>query len=76
MPLNSGKNTYPDEHRCTGQVTRPGKPKVNRSINEIREDDFEVISSDNGSIGVAINIPYSEAVKIKGKGIDWRSAAI
>ena len=58
------------------QVTRVGKPKVNGSINEIREDDFEMISSDNGSIGVAINIRYDEVVRIKGRGIDWRNGGM
>ena len=58
------------------QVTRLGKPKVNGSINEIREDEFEMISSDNGSIGVAINIRYDEVVKIKGRGVDWRNGGM
>jgi len=56
------------------QVKRLGKPKVKGAISEIREDDFEVISSDNGSIGVAINIRYDEVVSIKGRGVDWRNA--
>ena len=58
------------------QVIRVGQPKVNGFINDIRDDDFEVISSDNGSIGVTINISYSEVVRIKGKSIDWRNGAI
>src|ERR1700752_282662 len=56
------------------RVKRLGKPRVNGSISEIREDDFEVISSDNGSIGVAINIRYDEVVSIKGRGVDWGNA--
>jgi len=58
------------------QVIRLGNPKINGFINEIREDDFEVISTDNGSIGVKINIRYSDVVKVKGKGVDWRNGAI
>lgn len=55
------------------QVKRFGKPKVKGSISEIREEDFEVISSENRSIGVAINIRYDEVVKIKGAGVDWQN---
>jgi hypothetical protein len=57
-------------------VTRLGKPKVKGFIREIREDDFELISTDNGSIGVAIHIPYREVIKISGKGVDWRSTGL
>jgi hypothetical protein len=56
------------------QVKRLGKPKVNGSISEIREDDFDVISSDNGSIGIVISIRYDEVAKIKGRGVDWGNA--
>ena len=56
------------------QVKRLGKSKVKGSISEIREEDFDVISSDNGSIGVVISIRYDEVVQIKGKGVDWRNA--
>jgi len=56
------------------QVKRRGKPKVNGSISEIREDDFVVISSDKGVMGLVINIRYDEVVSIKGRGIDWRNA--
>ena len=55
------------------QVTRRGKPKVKGYINEIYEDSFEVISTENAS---TVDIPYSEVVKIKGKGIDWRGGGI
>jgi len=55
------------------QVKRLGKPKVRGSISEIREEDFEVISSDKGSIGVAISIRYDEVVQIKGSDVDWRN---
>lgn len=58
------------------QVTRRNKPKVRGFINEIREDDFEVISTENGSIGVAFNIRYDEVVKIKGKDVDWRNGGV
>lgn len=55
------------------QVKRFGKPKVKGSISEIREEDFEVISSENGSIGVAVSIRYDEVAQIKGKDVDWRN---
>ena len=58
------------------KVTRRGKPKVKGQIREIRDDDFEVISSENGSIGVAVHIPYSEVVTIKGNGVDWQDGSI
>ncbi|HKO96457.1 MAG TPA: endonuclease/exonuclease/phosphatase family protein [Pyrinomonadaceae bacterium] len=58
------------------QVTRRGKPKVKGEIREFRDEDFEVISSENGSIGVAVHIPYSEVLKIKGKGVNWQDGSI
>ena len=58
------------------RVTVIGKPKIKGFINEIRDDDFVVISTEDGTIGTALNIRYSEVVKIKGKGVDWRSAGI
>lgn len=58
------------------QVTRRGKAKVKGHIKDIRENDFEVISSENGSIGVAVSIPYGEVIKIKGNGVDWRNGGI
>jgi hypothetical protein len=57
------------------EVKRLGKSKVKGSISEIREDDFDVISSDNRSLGVVITIRYDEVAKIKGKGVDWGNAA-
>lgn len=57
-------------------VTRRGKPSVKGAIRDIREDDFEVISTEDGSFGVAIDISYSEVVKIKGKGVDWGAGGI
>lgn len=62
--------------KASVRVTRLGKPRVEGFIREIREDDFELISTDNGSIGVAIDIPYREVIKIKGKGVDWRNAGV
>ena len=53
------------------QVKRFGKPKVKGSISEIRDEDFEVISSQNGSIGVAVSIRYDEVAQIKGRDVDW-----
>jgi hypothetical protein len=58
------------------RVTRVGKPKVKGFINEIRDDDFVVISTEDGSIGDAITISYGEVVKIKGKGVDWGNAGV
>ena len=58
------------------RVTVTGKPKIKGFINEIRDDDFVVISTEDGSIGTTINIRYSEVVKIKGKGVDWKNAGI
>ena len=55
------------------QVKRHGKSKVKGSISEIREEDFEVISCENGSIGVAVSIRYDEVAQIKGRGVDWRN---
>jgi len=57
-------------------VTRRGKPKVKGKIREFRENDFEVISSENGSIGVAFHIPYSGVVKVKGNGVNWHDGSI
>jgi len=62
--------------RSVVEVTRRGQPKVKGYINAIYEDRFEVISTQNGSIGVEVTIWYEEVLKIKGKGIDWRSAGI
>src|SRR6185295_11219567 len=56
------------------EVVRKGKPKVKGIIHDIRWDDFDVISTQDGSIGMKITINYSEVVKIKGKGIDWSAA--
>ena len=62
--------------RSVVEVTRRGQPKVKGYINAIYEDRFEVISTQNGSIGVEVTIWYDEVVIIKGTGIDWRSAGI
>ncbi|HEX7296331.1 MAG TPA: hypothetical protein VF251_11290 [Pyrinomonadaceae bacterium] len=58
------------------EVTRRGQPKVKGYINRIYEDRFEVISTQNGSIGVDITIYYDEVLRIKGKGVDWRSVGM
>ena len=58
------------------QVTRRGMPKVKGYISAIYQDRFEVISTQNGSIGVEVTIWYEDVLKIKGKGIDWRSVGI
>lgn len=58
------------------EVARANKPKVKGFISEIREDDFEVISTDDGSIGIKFNIRYDEVIRIRGKGVDWRNGAI
>ena len=58
------------------QVTRRGMPKVKGYISAIYQDRFEIISTQNGSIGVEVTIWYDEVLKIKGKGIDWRSVGI
>jgi hypothetical protein len=58
------------------QVKRFAKPKVNGIINQIGVDSFVVLSTDEGSVGTAITISYSEVVQLKGKGVDWRQGAI
>jgi len=58
------------------QVKRFGKPKVNGFINQIEEDNFTVISTDEGSIGMARSIAYSEVAQLKGKGVNWRNGGL
>ena len=59
------------------QVTRRGnQPKVKGYISAIYEDRFYVISTQNGSIGVEVTIWYEDVLKIKGKGVDWRSVGL
>jgi len=56
------------------QVKRRDKTKVKGFIKEAREEDFDVISTQKGTRGMTVTIPYSDVVKIKGKGIDWTAA--
>ena len=62
--------------KATVQVTLRGKPKIKGYITAIYDDRFYVISTQNGSMGVEVTIWYDEVLKIKGQGIDWRSAGI
>lgn len=58
------------------QVTLRGMPKVKGYISAIYQDRFEVVSTQNGSIGVEVTIWYEDVLKIKGQGIDWRSVGL
>jgi hypothetical protein len=58
------------------EVTRRDKPKVKGFIKEICYDDFDVISTADGSNGMVVTVRYDEVVRVKGKGIDWRAGGI
>ena len=59
------------------KVTLRDGTKLRGFISRIGEDDFELVSTDEGSIGRAHAIKYEDVLKLKGRGvsIDWLRVA-
>ena len=59
------------------KVTLRDGTKLRGFISRIGEDDFELVSTDDGSLGVARTIRYEEVRKLNGRGvsIDWLRVA-
>ena len=59
------------------KVTLRDGTKMSGFISRIGEDDFELVSTDDGSVGVAHMLRYEEVRKLKGRdvSIDWLRVA-
>ena len=59
------------------KVTLRDRTKLRGFISRIGDDDFELVSTDDGSVGVAHRTRYEDVLKLKGRGvsIDWLRVA-